>query len=157
MTSESERDSAGAIFPPPLIYAVGFLIGYLIDRRVPLSLPHGGIIDFIGGLLVGLAIVLFIVAISEMRSSGTTIMPYRSTTSIVETGPFKYTRNPIYLADALFYIGLAVMLHTIWPLILLPVVLVVIDRGVIAREEAYLSRKFGDEYQSYRARVRRWV
>jgi protein-S-isoprenylcysteine O-methyltransferase Ste14 len=155
--SDGERDSAGAIAPPPLIYAVPFLVGYFVHRRFPLSLPESGIIDFIGGLLVGLAIALALVALSELRSAKTTIMPYRPTTSIVETGPFKHSRNPIYLANTLAYVGLSLMLETVWPLILLPIVLVVMDRGVIAREESYLSRKFGEEYDGYRARVRRWI
>lgn len=157
MTNDVEPDRAGAIFPPPLIYVVGFLVGWVLHRRFPLSLPESGIIDFIGGLMVGFAIALAIVAVSELSSAKTTFLPYRPTTSIVEMGPFKHTRNPIYVADTLAYIGLSLMLEMIWPLILLPIVLVVMDRGVIAREERYLSRKFGEEYSAYRARVRRWI
>jgi protein-S-isoprenylcysteine O-methyltransferase Ste14 len=156
MTSE-ERDSAGAIFPPPLIYILGFLAGWLLDRWFGLSLPNNGIIDFVGGLTLGFAIALAIVAVSELYTSRTTMLPYRPTTSIVETGPFKHTRNPIYIADTLAYIGLSIMLGTIGPLLLLPIVLFIVDRGVIAREETYLSRKFGEEYDAYRARVKRWL
>jgi protein-S-isoprenylcysteine O-methyltransferase Ste14 len=157
MMSDGEQESAGAIAPPPLIYVGAFLVGYLVHRRFPLSLPESGIIDFIGGLLVGLGIALALVALRELSSAKTTILPYRPTTSIVETGAFKYSRNPIYFANTLAYVGLSLMLETVWPLILLPIVLVVMDRGVIAREERYLSQKFGEEYEGYRARVRRWI
>jgi protein-S-isoprenylcysteine O-methyltransferase Ste14 len=157
MTTDDERDRAGAIFPPPLIYIFGFLAGWLLDRWFALSLPESGVIDFIGGLMVGVAIALAIVAASELYSASTTFLPYRPTTTIVDTGAFKHTRNPIYVADTLAYVGLSLMLGTIGPLLLLPLVLLVVDRGVIAREERYLSRKFGDEYDVYRSRVRRWI
>jgi protein-S-isoprenylcysteine O-methyltransferase Ste14 len=155
--SDGENDSAGAVAPPPLIYLVAFGLGYLIHRSYPVSFPTNRLIDFIGGLFVGVAIALAIVSVSELSSANTTILPYSSTTAIVKTGPFKYTRNPIYLANTLGYIGLSILLGTLWPLIFLPIVIVVMDRGVIAREERYLSRKFGEEYDAYRARVRRWL
>lgn len=155
--SNGERDSAGAVFPPPLIFVVGFAVAYLIHRRFPLPFPDSSLLNFIGGLFVGFAITLMIVAASELSSSSTTMLPYRPTTAIVETGPYRHTRNPIYVADTLAYIGLSLVTDLIWPLILLPIVLIIVDRGVIAREERYLSRKFGAEYDSYRSRVRRWI
>ena len=80
-----------------------------------------------------------------------------STTTIVDTGPYRFTRNPIYLAMVLGLIGLAIAFNTLW-LLLVPVPFALVTRyGVIAREEAYLDRKFGDVYRRYRSRVRRWL
>ncbi len=155
--SNGESESAGAIAPPPLIHAAGLLVGYLLNRWYPLPLPATRTIDFMGGLLLGFGIALGIAAASELKAASTTLLPYRPTTSIVETGPFAHSRNPIYVANTLIYLGLTLIIGTIWPLVLLPVVLLVIDRGVIAREERYLERKFGEEYRSYLTRVRRWI
>lgn len=85
------------------------------------------------------------------------MMPFAPTTAIIDTGPFALTRNPLYLSMTLLYTGLTLIINTIWPLLLLPFVLVVVQRGVIEREERYLERKFGEEYLSYKSRVRRWL
>ena len=81
----------------------------------------------------------------------------RSVLAIIQSGPFRISRNPVYLADTLCYVGVAILLNTAWPLLFLPVVLLVMHRGVILREERYLEQKFGDEYNSYKMRVRRWL
>jgi len=79
------------------------------------------------------------------------------TTTIVDTGPYRFTRNPIYLAMLLGLIGLAIALNSLWLLLTLVPFVLVIRYGVVAREEAYLERKFGEDYRRYRARVRRWL
>ena len=88
---------------------------------------------------------------------GTAVEPWKPTTAIVTTGPYRLTRNPAYLGMALTYVGIALMSDALWVLLPLPVVLAVIDRAVIAREERYLERKFGDEYLDFKRRRRRWV
>lgn len=93
-----------------------------------------------------------------LRRAGTTISVDRPTTAIVASGPYRYSRNPLYVALTLLYLGLgAAALNTLWALVLLPPLLVVIQRGVIEREERYLERKFGEEYRRYKRRVRRWL
>jgi len=94
---------------------------------------------------------------TSFQRRGTAVEPWKPTTAIVTTGPYRITRNPAYLGMALLYIGIALLADSLWALAPLPVVLVLIDRGVIAREERYLERKFGAEYVDYRSRVRRWV
>ena len=89
--------------------------------------------------------------------AGTELPPFRPTTAIVTDGPFRFTRNPMYIGMTLLYVGLAVGFDLIWALILLPAVLLVIRFYAIAREERYLEAKFGEEYLSYKRRVRRWV
>jgi protein-S-isoprenylcysteine O-methyltransferase Ste14 len=81
----------------------------------------------------------------------------RPTTTIVEKGPYRFTRNPMYLAMSCAYLGLALVLNNLWALVLLPFVVLVVDRFVIRREESYLTAKFGDPYREYCARVRRWL
>jgi protein-S-isoprenylcysteine O-methyltransferase Ste14 len=96
-------------------------------------------------------------AVLAFRRAGTHPQPWRPATALVVTGPYRFSRNPMYVGATLFYIGISFWVNSLWPLLLLPVVLVIMSRGVIAREEAYLERLFGDEYRSYRSRVRRWL
>ena len=83
--------------------------------------------------------------------------PYKPVSHIATEGPFRYTRNPAYLSMTMMYTGIAALANALWAIIVLPVALLVIQRGVIEREERYLERKFGGEYLSYKARVRRWI
>jgi protein-S-isoprenylcysteine O-methyltransferase Ste14 len=151
------NDSAGVIAPPPLIYLGGLLVGFALEALLPGgSLPDA--VRWIGGglaLVAGLALqTFFITAFSRV---GTAVEPWKPTTAIVTTGPYRVTRNPAYLGMALIYTGIALLADAPWVLLALPLVLVLIDRGVIACEERYLERKFGEEYLGYRRSVRRWV
>jgi protein-S-isoprenylcysteine O-methyltransferase Ste14 len=94
---------------------------------------------------------------TSFSRKGTAVEPWKPTTAIVTTGPYRFTRNPAYLGMALTYVGIALLSSAVWVLVPLPFVLAVIDRGVIAREERYLERKFGEEYLGYKRTVRRWV
>ena len=92
-----------------------------------------------------------------MRQADTPTSPYKPVQRIATEGPFRYTRNPGYLAMTLIYAGIASLANELWATLLLPVALLVIQRGVIEREERYLEGKFGEEYLSYKAQVRRWI
>lgn len=92
-----------------------------------------------------------------MRRAGTNVDPYHPTTAIVEAGPYRYTRNPLYVGMALIYSGISARANALPAALLLPAVLHLVDRGVIRREERYLEGKFGDEYLRYKGRVRRWI
>ena len=92
-----------------------------------------------------------------MRSAATTIRIDKPVSSLVQDGPFRYTRNPGYVALTMIYAGIAALRNALWAILLLPLVLYVIERKVIEREERYLERTFGEEYQAYKVRVRRWV
>ena len=107
--------------------------------------------------MFGLACGLFAWAIATITRAGSNVPSTLPTTTIVDTGPYRFTRNPIYLAMVLGLIGLAIAFNSLWLLLMLVPFALVIRYGVIAREEAYLERKFGDVYRSYRARVRRWL
>ncbi len=95
-------------------------------------------------------------AVITMRHMQTSLRPDIPTTTLVKSGPFRYTRNPIYLGFTGLYAGIACLANTLWPILLLPFLLVLMNRGVIAREEEYLTRKFGEPYIDYKTQVSRW-
>jgi protein-S-isoprenylcysteine O-methyltransferase Ste14 len=111
----------------------------------------------LGGSLMLVAIVLFTLSVRQFLATGTAIQTHRPTTTILRTGPYRFSRNPIYLSFTLLYIGIGIWINSAWLLAMLIPTLVVISYGVIAREERYLAQKFGDEYLRYKASVRRWL
>ena len=153
----NEQDTAGVVAPPPLIYLAGLILGFVLEVLLPgVDLPAW--LEWgAGALLVvaGLGLLLWFNTLFSRK--GTAVEPWKPTTAIVTTGPYRFTRNPAYLGMALTYVGIAALSSAVWVLLPLPVVLAVIDRGVIAREERYLERKFGEEYLGYKSRVRRWI
>jgi protein-S-isoprenylcysteine O-methyltransferase Ste14 len=155
--TQPERDTAGVVAPPPLIFLAGLAVGFALEALLPGTSVPGVLRWVLGGLalLGGVALqTSFIVAFGRR---GTSVEPWKPTTAIVTTGPYRLTRNPAYLGMALIYIGIALLAEALWTLVPLPLVLAVIDRGVIAREERYLERKFGSEYLDYKRGVRRWL
>jgi protein-S-isoprenylcysteine O-methyltransferase Ste14 len=153
----AQADTPGVAVPPPLLYAGGFVVGLALDWLLPLGrLQRTRWLMAVGIVLIVLTLILGISAFRAMRRAGTNINPYKPTTNMVTSFPFGLTRNPIYLSMTLLYLGLVILLGTVWPLCLLVPVLVVMQRGVIVREEQYLESKFGGAYRRYRERVRRW-
>ena len=108
-------------------------------------------------LLLAAAVFLAWWAVRELERAKTSPKPHKPTTAIVRSGPFRYTRNPIYIAFTLIQIGAALLGASGWILSLLVPVLVIVRVGVIGREERYLERKFGQEYLTYKNSVRRWM
>jgi protein-S-isoprenylcysteine O-methyltransferase Ste14 len=149
-------DTAGIIAPPPLIYLSGWVVGWLINRAYPLSFLPDNLTWTFGGLLTVCGVLYAGFAFRAMRRAHTHVDPYKPTTAIVVDGSYRFSRNPLYLALTFFYIGLAVIVDILWPILLLPLVLLAIHHGVIAREERYLEQKFGEAYLQYKAKVRRW-
>jgi protein-S-isoprenylcysteine O-methyltransferase Ste14 len=156
---KNATDGANVRFPPPLIYIAGLALGIAAERL--LSLPSlglpiairtvaGGVLDVIGFLIMFAGAGLFL-------RRRTAILPFKPASSLVTSGILGWTRNPMYLGMAVFYVGLAVILNSLVALILLPLVLATVQKQVIAREEAYLERVFGAEYLAYKSRVGRWL
>jgi protein-S-isoprenylcysteine O-methyltransferase Ste14 len=152
-----ERDAPGVIAPPPLIYLAGLAIGFGLDALLPSASLPGPVALPVGGALLVTGGALARSFFRALARAGTPISPYDAPTKLVTTGPYRLTRNPGYLGMALAYAGIAVVTQSPWVLVPLPVVLVLIDRGVISREERYLEGKFGEAYRSYKARTRRWL
>jgi protein-S-isoprenylcysteine O-methyltransferase Ste14 len=153
----TERDTAGVVAPPPLIYVAGLAVGFGLEALLPGTSVPALVQWGLGGVLIVAGFALLVSFNRLFARSGTAVEPWKPTTAIVTSGPYRITRNPAYLGMALVYVGIALISDALWVLVPLPFVLAVIDRGVIAREERYLERKFGAEYLDYRTRVRRWV
>jgi protein-S-isoprenylcysteine O-methyltransferase Ste14 len=111
----------------------------------------------IGVLFVLASFPIAITALRALRQAKTTFDTMKPTTAIVTSGPFRYSRNPLYVSLTLLYLGVSLLINSLWIVLLVIPLLGVIQRGVIAREEVYLERKFGEEYLNYKSRVRRWV
>lgn len=150
-------DRVGVIAPPPLIYAVVFALGYALDRSYPVSLRPDASAGWLGWAIFAAGLCVLALGAAYLHRAGTPVSPYRPSTTLVTAGPYRYSRNPLYIALTLAYLGAAVVVNTVWPVMLLPGLLLVMQWGVISREERYLERRFGDEYRRYRARVRRWL
>jgi protein-S-isoprenylcysteine O-methyltransferase Ste14 len=148
--------TAGVVAPPPVIFAVGFALGLAVHGRFPARLI-GGPTRLLGGVLTAAGAGLIGWAVGTMRAAGTDPRPDTPTSVLVTAGPYRHSRNPIYLGLASIYTGLMLVFGTPWPMLFLPAVLAVIREGVIAREERYLAARFGDSFSDYTARVRRWM
>jgi protein-S-isoprenylcysteine O-methyltransferase Ste14 len=149
---------AGVRFPPPLLYAAFFSLGILASVLYPVRLLPSALAWILGGaVLAGGALLGPIWGVHTLRTAGTTIRPDKPTAKLVTDGPFRFSRNPLYLALSLMYAGLALMANSIWALLLLFPVTLVMSRFVIRREEEYLARRFGEEYAHYQTNVRRWI
>ena len=152
--------SPGVRFPPPTIFAAGFFVGWLLDRRVralPLSGLLGTVGEIIGIVLVVVGLGLTFWGLATFHAARTAIMPNRGASRLVFSGPYRFTRNPMYTGITIAYVGGAAVVDSAWPLLLLPIVLALLIRLVIRREERYLSEAFGDAYTAYKTRVKRWL
>ena len=158
MTNSKRIELRGpdVIAPPPLLYLGPLLGGLLLDRLFPMpSLYRPPRVAGLPLLVAGVSLGGWF--FRTMRRAGTPVDPYHPPTALVVDGPFRHTRNPAYIGLTLMYAGLALLAGGRWPLLLLPGVLAVVNRGVIQREERYLEDRFGHAYQDYRNRVRRWL
>jgi protein-S-isoprenylcysteine O-methyltransferase Ste14 len=155
--SNDAQDNAGVIAPPPLIYFGSLILVLLLNRKFSAPFLPRGVALIFGGTLLSGGVLLVGWFVRTMRSAGTPLSPREPVSKLITTGPFRYTRNPGYLGLAMIYSGIAFLANTLWVILLLPATLLVIQRGVIEREERYLERKFGEEYLRYKAQVRRWI
>jgi len=159
VTNDNAPANAGVRFPPPFVYVIGIVAGWLLGRWMPWPITGGpSRIRIVAAALFALAyLVLFAGALTAFRRAHTTLIPNKPATAFVTRGPYGFTRNPMYVSLVALYVAVALWLNSWWALVLLPVVVLVIDRAVIAREERYLSAAFPAEYSAYRSRVRRWL
>jgi protein-S-isoprenylcysteine O-methyltransferase Ste14 len=151
-------DTAQVIIRPPLAWGLAVIAGLALNWFVPLLfLPADRPAGWLGAIVFVFALALFAWAIVTITRADSNVPTNLPTTTLVESGPYRFTRNPIYLGMFLGLIGLAVAFDSLWLLTMLVPFALVIRYGVVAREEAYLERKFGDPYRGYRSRVRRWL
>ena len=150
-------DTAHVLILPPLLYGAAFVIGLLLHWGFPVHILPPTLARGIGVVCVLVSFPLALMTFRALARAHTPVDPLKPTTALVTEGPFRSSRNPIYVALTLLYLGVAFLVNAWWILLLVVPVLVVIRYGVIAREEAYLTRKFGDAYRQYTTQVRRWL
>jgi protein-S-isoprenylcysteine O-methyltransferase Ste14 len=158
---ELPRDAAAVRVFPPGVPVLTILIGVGLDRLWPLEsgfdLSTPACYWIGGSIVVGAILGLGLYSVILVRRTGQSENPWKPTTAIVDRGPFRFTRNPMYLQMVLGCIGFAIILTNMWILLLTPVCAWVLHRFAILPEEAYLESKFGEKYLSYKRRVRRWL
>ena len=153
----AEEDHPGVPIAPPLLFVLPILASLALEWFVPTSFVHGAFRWLLGALIFVAGIALIAGGFVTQKRAGTDPIPFNPSTCIVAHGVYRFTRNPMYLGFALCTFGLAVLVDSAWMLLAVPIGLILIDRIVITREERYLERKFGEEYLSYKRRVRRWI
>ena len=145
--------------PVPWVFVLNYLLGIPLERIHPRvispqaahdSTIAGALLFAIGAVIAGWGLILF-------RTARTTTVPGRSSAQLVTSGPYRFTRNPMYVGLSLAYLGEAGLLHQIWPAILLPLTIAYVNWTVIPLEESRLEEVFQDQYRQYRSRVRRWI
>lgn len=146
---------------PPAFFVGGFLAGLLLEAWIRIPVVHSPeatrLLANVGWLIALLGLALSLSGIATFRRAQTTMFPFEPATRLVERGPYRFTRNPMYLGGTISYIGVAAAMNVGWPLVLLPVVMWGVYRFVICEEEKYLAARFGAEYAEYCRRVRRWI
>ncbi len=157
-TDQSSSDHANVAIRPPVLWVLLVAAGIGLDFLVPLPFMPAGFPAAWVGSGAGLAgFALAALAFRQFRRAGTEVQPHTPTAVIVDTGVFAFSRNPMYLGAHIGIVGVAIALDSLWVLSTLVPSYLVIRYGVVAREEAYLERKFGDTFLAYKTRVRRWL
>ena len=150
----------GIPFPPPFVFVAGFLLGWWLNTRLEFAIDGQGAgtvqtVAGLAGLAAGLGLMFW--GVGTFIMARTAVVPTRAARTLVMRGPYRFTRNPMYLGMACAYVGLSALLNQAWPLLLLPLVLLTLQVAVIGREERHLRAVFGAQYDDYCRRVRRWV
>jgi protein-S-isoprenylcysteine O-methyltransferase Ste14 len=152
----ADVDNAGVIVRPPLIYAAALAAMLVLRWLWPLPIL-GGAAFWPGVALVALGVGILIWGRRTLVAGGTNVDPSLPSTAVITSGPYRFSRNPLYGGLAVVYLGLTLAFDAWWGIVVLALVLIVMHRGVIQREERYLERKFGDGYRQYRSAVRRYL
>lgn len=155
MASDSERGPVAV--PPPVVYIAALIAGAGLDYFFPTWLLPRNWASAVGTVLIVASILIVLPAILRFRRAGTPFNVRKPASALVTDGPYRFSRNPGYVALTVLYAGLSVLLNNAWALFLAVPAVLVMDLWVVRKEERHLEQKFGEEYRSYRARVRRWL
>lgn len=159
MAAASPPRNPGVHYPPPLIYVAGFVSGWLVHCRWPLPIagPGSRAGQIVAGLSFAIWIAFMLWAVINFRRARTSMLPNRPAARLVTSGPYRITRNPMYVSLVALYLAVSLLLNSWWPVLFLPLVISVMGFAVIRREEEYLAVAFPEEYAAYRRNVRRWL
>lgn len=151
------KRASRTLLPPPLIYLLFLAAAWILDTWLPVALGRNLWTHYFGWGLIDAGLLLMLWAGLLMLWRKTTVNPYGQPAKLLVDGPFRLSRNPIYLADSLIYCGIALLWGSLWPWLLLPALIFSMQRGVIVHEERLLAELFGEDYRAYCRRVRRWL
>lgn len=161
MSVERSNDTPGLMMPPPIFLCIAVVVALILDWVTGLGfLAAPGLFSlqsWLGLIISAAAVAVTVMGATEFNRSGTNINPFQPALKLVTTGPYRFTRNPMYLGMILLLLGVSLMLSLEWGLILTPVLWFAYDRLVVAREEAYLTTKFGAPYSEFLTHTRRWL
>ena len=162
MPPDTKPANPGVRFPPPFLFLVGLGAAWVLETRVKrIHLIAEGnstaLIEILGTILLVIGLLLTFWGLLTFAQAKTAILPMRPASRVVDHGPYAFTRNPMYTGLALAYLGGAVAMNSVWTLVMFPFVIAMLLRFVITKEENYLSSAFGEDYDNYRRRVRRWL
>ncbi len=155
--TENNKDHADVKIHPPILTFIFLVIAYAAKWSIALPFQTPDNAHIIGYISIAISFFLALSAFLEFRKAKTTVLPHGSVSSIISSGIFRFTRNPIYLGFVLMVIGFPLISGTLWGLIIAPAFIYFMNSLVIEHEEAYLEKKFGDVYISYKRKVRRWL
>ncbi len=152
-----DRPGPGISVPPPVIYLVALLVGLGLDHLWPTA-PFSARWGYVAGaVLIILPILIMPPVLIRFRRAGTPFDVRKTASALITDGPYRFSRNPSYVSLTLLYVGLGVVLNTVWVLLLVIPVLLIMHFGVVLREERHLEARFGEEYVRYKSAVRRWL
>ena len=159
MASQAETTRGARVFfvPPPLYYGLGFAAGMLLHRIAPVPVGGRPATAVAGAVIAASGVGLMLGGVAGVVRHRTTIVPHRPVSTLVTSGAYRWSRNPMYTGLAILSFGGALLAGSWWPVLLEPLVLLIVARVVIRPEEQYLSERFGASYADYRSRVRRWL
>jgi protein-S-isoprenylcysteine O-methyltransferase Ste14 len=160
---DSNAETAGVIARPPLLFLAALALGFIVDHLLPLPFPIARVSPAhwisatIACFMIVIGLVLAAAGIRNFAHAATPVPSNQPVRALVTTGIHGWSRNPIYVGMFLLYLGIGLVVRSPWVLLLALPLAITIRFGVIAREEVYLERRFGDAYSDYKARVRRWL
>jgi len=157
--SNKKKDNPGIFIPPPLIYAAIFFLSILMQKIIPInnSFFDSRNATIAGIVLIAIALLFILPALIKFVQSKNTLVTIKSATSLQTKGIYSLTRNPMYMGLLILYSGIAMLEGNWWTFIFIPLIIIIVQSYVIRVEENYLQRAFGEEYNTYRKKVRRWI
>ena len=157
MHADDDKRGPGLRFPPPLLPLILIADSWLLESVIPLPIRGNDTLWQPGTVLLAIAVAIAVISMLQFFKAKTQIEPWQPSSSIIQSGLFRYSRNPIYLSFCIATLATGLLLDSWWPVITLPVLVLLLQALVIRKEEAYLEAKFGETYLDYRRRVRRWL
>ncbi len=150
-------DNPGVRLHPPILLILAILAGYGLQQLWALELTNWSGWYVAAWALIGVGVIILVAGWVQFFRAKTNILVHKPSSNLIQSGLYRFSRNPIYVSALLMQLGIALLMNNLWIILLVPVSKFAIDRYVIAREEAYLERKFGEVYLDYKRTVRRWL